>query len=74
MKSPPKSSYLNPIEMIWSELKNYLRGKLLRGKIDIAREIYNFQRNLTQEKFARYIGKLKQVKKIIPKVNKIIAS
>ena len=32
MKSPPKSPDLNPIEMIWAELKNNLRSKL--GKIE----------------------------------------
>ena len=60
--SNTKSPDLNPIEMIWAELKNHFRKKLLLGKKNIAREIYNFQRSLSPDKCARYIGLLKKVK------------
>ena len=41
-KSPPQSSNLNPIEMIWSDLKKNLRSKILSEKLDLVGAIYDY--------------------------------
>ena len=60
-KSPPKSPDLNPIEMIWADLKYNLRYKLLKNKINIARAINDYKMSLTAEKCRKFINSLKKV-------------
>ena len=53
MRSPPKSPDLNPIEMIWADLKDFLRAKIPNCKLELARSIYEYNQNLTPEKCKR---------------------
>ena len=61
MKSTPKSPDLNPIEIIWADLINTVRNKILNEKIDLIIAKNEYQQSLTTMKCGRYIAKLKKV-------------
>ncbi|CAF0846879.1 unnamed protein product [Brachionus calyciflorus] len=49
VRSPPRSLDLNPIEMLWNEMKCFVRKSGCKTKSDIVDKKYEFQRSLTQE-------------------------
>ncbi|CAF1083718.1 unnamed protein product [Brachionus calyciflorus] len=69
IKSPPKSPDLNPIELVWNELKNFVRKKEISNELDLFQAINDFQKTLTVEKCKSYVGHLKKVVKIVIKRN-----
>ena len=64
--TPAESSDLNPIEMIWHELKSYLR-RIVKptNKEQLVNGIQEFWQTVTPEKCQRYIGHLR---KVVPEV------
>ena len=49
------------MEIIWADLKNIVRNRILNKKIDLIKEINEYQQSLTPEKCGRYITNLKKV-------------
>ena len=64
--TPPESPDLNPIEMVWHELKEYLRHEVKpHTKDELISGIKEFWESLTAEKCCKYIGHLH---KVIPRI------
>ena len=64
--TPAESPDLNPIEMIWHELKSYLRRFVKpTNKEQLVNGIQEFWQTVTPEKCQRYIGHLR---KVVPEV------
>ena len=64
--TPAESPDLNPIEMIWHELKSYLRRFVKpTNKEQLVNGIQEFWQTVTPEKCQRYIGHLG---KVVPEV------
>ena len=60
--TPAESPDLNPIEMLWHELKHYLRSHIKpSNKEELVRGIQDFWQTATPEKCTRYIGHLQKV-------------
>ncbi|RNA41244.1 Transposable element Tcb1 transposase [Brachionus plicatilis] len=78
VKSPSKSPDLNPIEMIWSELKTYVRKRNIKTIEEAVESIRSFQKNLTPEHCVKYINNLKKTIKIVIEImiilKKIVSS
>ena len=75
MKLPPYSPDINIIELVWAELKRFLRKKLLRNEQEIAdRVALFFETQLTIFKYRNYISRVDQVNyhKSLDKNNLII--
>ena len=64
--TPPESPDLNPIEMLWNELKHYLR-KIVKptNKETLVSGITEFWTKLTPERCTRYIN---HIQKVLPVV------
>ena len=64
--TPAESLDLNPIKMIWYELKSYLRRFVKpTNKEQLINGIQEFWQTVTPEKCQRYIGHLR---KVVPEV------
>ena len=63
--TPAESPDLNPIEMLWHELKNHLRRVVKPSNKELVSGIQEFWRTVTPEKCQRYIGHLR---KVVPEV------
>ena len=64
--TPPESPDLNPIELVWGSMKNYLRNTWKPRNLEQLKEgIKNFWSTLTPEICRQYISHLK---KVIPRV------
>jgi transposase len=62
VKLPPYSPDINIIELVWAELKRFLRKKLLRNEQEIAdRVALFFETQLTIDKCRNYISRVNQV-------------
>ena len=59
--APPSSPDLNPIEMLWSEMKNFVRDKFCKTPEAVAAAIHEFQKSLTPEKCQKNINKIYEV-------------
>ena len=65
-RTPPESPDLNPIENLWHELKDHLRGVVKpKTKQELIDGILAFWEIVDEHKCQKYIGHLK---KVIPKV------
>ena len=68
-KTPPERPDLNPIEMVWHELKWYLRKTIKpRAKDELISGIKDFWCTITPEKCLRYIEHVRWKACSIPKV------
>jgi transposase len=62
VKLPPYSPDINIIELVWAELKRFLRKKFLKTKQEIADRVQKFFNEvLTIEKCQSYITRVKEV-------------
>jgi len=63
VKLPPYSPDINVIELVWAELKRFLRKKYLKTKQEIANRVkLFFDRILTVEKCQSYINRVHEVR------------
>ena len=46
-KSPPYSADLNPIEMVWNEMENFVRDQFCQSPEKVAYAIETFRKSLT---------------------------
>ena len=60
-ESPAQSPDLNPIEIIWADLKAYVRSKCCRTTYELNNAIAEYKKTLTPEKCGRFISHLKKV-------------
>ena len=61
-RTPPESPDMNPIENLWHELKEFIRGKIKpRNKEQLVDGIRRFWDTVDTQKCCRYIGHLKKV-------------
>ncbi len=71
VKLPPYSPDINVIELVWAEMKRFLRKKNLKTKEEIADRVELFYRTeLTVEKCRSYIGHVNNVN-MVQKIKKI---
>ena len=64
--TPAESPDMNPIEMLWHELKSFLRRIVKpKNKEELVEGIQQFWQTVTPEKCQRYIGHLQ---KVVPEV------
>ncbi|CAF1005233.1 unnamed protein product, partial [Brachionus calyciflorus] len=62
LKAPPNCPDINIIELVWTELKNYIRRKNCKTSEELVKNVYRFvETKLTAEKCSRYIIKHKKV-------------
>ncbi len=62
VKLPPFSPDINIIELVWAELKRFLRKKLLKNQQEIADRVQLFfETQLTVEKCRNYIERVHEV-------------
>jgi hypothetical protein len=62
IKIPPFSPDINIIELVWAELKRFLRKKLLKNQQEIADRVQLFfETQLTVEKCRNYIERVHEV-------------
>ena len=70
VKLPPYSPDINIIELVWAELKRFLRKRMLTTKQEVVdRAQLFFDRNLTLEKCRNYIRRVNTVLQIIIEKN-----
>ncbi|CAF0988238.1 unnamed protein product [Brachionus calyciflorus] len=50
IKSPPKSPDLNPIELLWNEMKTFVRKKMVFNESDVMLAVKKFESSITLEK------------------------
>ena len=61
--TPPESPDLNPIEMLWNEMKNYC--ELAQTRDELHQKILAFWRTVTPSKCRKYIGHLPKVLPVV---------
>ncbi|RNA37609.1 Transposable element Tcb2 transposase [Brachionus plicatilis] len=65
LKTPENSADFNPIEMLWSDHKSYVRKKQCRNSSELTETIRSYERNLNAEKCTKYVRHLKKVLNIV---------
>jgi transposase len=65
IKAPAKSPDLNPIEMVWNDLKTFVRSKGCISLGEMVTCIKEFEKALTPEKCQRYINKIHDVIQVV---------
>ena len=65
-KTPAKSTDLNPIEMLWHEMKHHIRSrKKPFNKEELVEGILEFWQTVTWEKCTKYINHLHKVLPVV---------
>ncbi len=66
-KDPPNSPDLNPIEIVWHDLKQFVRKCRCTSEAEIIEACQQFLHKITPEYCQNYINKLKQIIQIVIK-------
>jgi transposase len=61
MKSPAQSPDLNPIEWVWSDLKQFVAKRKCCSLDDLVEAVSDFEETMTPEYCQKYIKKLPEV-------------
>ena len=61
VRAPANSPDLNPIELIWSDLKHFIRRKFCSNWDQVRLAIHEYYQTLTPEKCSNFIDTLHQV-------------
>ncbi|RMZ96550.1 Transposable element Tcb2 transposase, partial [Brachionus plicatilis] len=65
LRTPPNSADFNPIEMLWSDLKTFVRKRQCRSLEELTKTIREFETNLSVEKCRKLSNHLKKVLTIV---------
>ncbi|RMZ97792.1 Transposable element Tcb1 transposase, partial [Brachionus plicatilis] len=65
LRTPPNSADFNPIEMLWSDLKTFVRKRQCRSLEELTETIREFETNLSVEKCRKLSNHLKKVLTIV---------
>ena len=60
-QSPSNSSDLNPIELMFADLKNFIASKMCKNSHEVREAIRLYEHNLDLQKIGNYIGHLQRV-------------
>ena len=63
--TPPESPDLNPIELVWHELKSNIRRTKPANKAELVQTIAAFWQNITPERCTKYIDHLQTVMPVV---------
>ena len=69
IKSPAKSPDLNPIEMLWHSMLEFVRKKFCKTVLEVQLAVLEFTEKITPEVCQNYINKLKEIIPVIIKKN-----
>ena len=61
MRSPPKSPDLNPIELVWADMKKFVRKQRCKTINDVIKAVKHFWKKLTPKYCTNFINHLKKV-------------
>ena len=69
IRTPPYSPDINVIEMVWANLKRYIREKCPKSLHELIKFIRKFENKCNSEYYKRYADHTKKVLEIIIKRN-----
>ena len=69
IRTPPYSPDINVIEMVWANLKRYIREKCPKSLHELIKCIRKFENKCNSEYYKRYADHTKKVLEIIIKRN-----
>ena len=65
LRTPPYSPDINVIEMVWHDLKQFIRSKCPTTLYDLVKYVRKFEKKLTPEYCKRYTDLLPKILQII---------
>jgi hypothetical protein len=66
--APAQSPDLNPIEMVWADLKHYVSSKMCTNLMEIQTSIGEYKASLTPQKCSAFIQHLRKVRLLFDEI------